>query len=109
MSQSRKVALEKFVEALTNSKVSHLDRYLEDDVQKTVDSKVVLNNIEEAQEYYAKEHDGKSTSQWTIVECEPEDPDNNVLRARISHANKTFDTVYTFSAEGKIQRIDAVS
>ncbi|CAF1480031.1 unnamed protein product [Adineta ricciae] len=106
---SRKAFVEKFIHDLTSSNMSNLDRYLEDDIQKTVDSKIVLSNINEAREYYKKEQDGKSTSQWTIVECEPEDPKNNLLRARISHANKTFDTVYTFSPVGKIQRIDAVS
>ncbi|UJR16457.1 hypothetical protein I4U23_003359 [Adineta vaga] len=109
MSQSRKALLEKFIDALTSSKMNHLDQYLEENIRKTVDSKIVLNNINEAREYYTKEHDGKSTSQWTIVECELEDPENNTLRARISHGNKTYDTIYTFSSAGKIQRIDAVS
>ena len=106
---SRKAFVEKFIHDLTNSNMSNLNHYLEDDIQKAVDSKVVLSNINEAREYYKKEQDGKSTSQWTIVECEPEDSKTNLLRARISHANKTFDTVYTFSPIGKIQRIDAAS
>jgi hypothetical protein len=109
MTQSRKSIIEKLIDAVSGSKIKDLDHYLEDNVQKTLDSKVVYNNLEEAEEYYKKEQDGQSTSQWTIVECEPEDPDNNTLRARISHDNKTADTIYTFSPSGKIQRIDVVN
>ncbi|CAF0839655.1 unnamed protein product [Rotaria sordida] len=65
--------------------------------------------VKEAREYYIKELDGESTSQWAIVECIPDDPKKNTLRARISHNNKTADTVYTFSPADKIQRIDVVN
>lgn len=86
-----------------------LGQFFEQDVQKTLNSQVIYNNIQQAQEYYQKEQDGESTSQWTIVECEPEDPNTNTLRARISHDNKTSDTIYTFSSSNKIQRIDVVN
>lgn len=109
MSQSRKSVIEKFIEVVNDSKVKNLDQILENDVQKTLNSKVVYKNIDEAQAYYKKEQDDNSTSQWTFVECEPENPDNNTLRARILHDNKTSDTVYTFSSSGKIQRIDVVN
>jgi hypothetical protein len=109
MSQSRKSVIEKFIEAINASKIKDLDDFLEDNVQKTLDSKVVFSNRQEAEEYYRKEHDGESTSQWAIVECEAEDPNKNILRARISHDNKTADTIYTFSSSGKIQRIDVVN
>lgn len=109
MSQSRKSVIEKFIESINNPKVKNLDQFLEDDVQKTSNSKIVYNNIKEAQEYYKKEQDSETTSQWTFVECEPEDPNTNTLRARVLHDNKTSDTVYTFSSSGKIQRIDVVN
>ncbi|CAF0857522.1 unnamed protein product [Adineta steineri] len=109
MAQSRKQFVEQFIDTLTNPKTNDLKRFLEEDVQKTVNSKVVYSNIEEAKEYYTKEQDGKTTSQWTIVECEPEDPKTNTLRLRISHGNKTSDTLYTFSSNDKVQRIDAVN
>jgi len=109
LSESRKSFIEKFIEALTSAKNNGLSHFLEDDAHKTVNSKVVYNNLQEALDYYIRERDGKSTSHWTIVECEAEDPNTNTLRARISHDNKTSDTVYTFSSSGKIQRIDAVN
>ncbi|CAF0836421.1 unnamed protein product [Rotaria sp. Silwood1] len=109
MSTSRKLIIEKFIIAVNDPKLPDLDSVLENDVQKTLNSKIVYNNIQEAQEYYIKELDGESTSQWTIVECEPEDPNSNTLRARISHNNKTADTVYTFSPADKIQRIDVIN
>jgi hypothetical protein len=109
MSQSRKSIVEKFTQAVNDPKATNLDDFLESDVQKTLNSKVVYNNLEEAQEYYKKEQDGESTSQWTIVECEPEDPNTNILRVRISHDNKTSDTIYTFNSSGKIQRIDIIN
>ncbi|CAF0821161.1 unnamed protein product [Rotaria sordida] len=109
MSTSRKSIIEKFIIAVNDPKVPDLGQVLEDDVQKILNSKVVYNNIQEAREYYIKELDGESTSQWAIVECIPDDPKKNTLRARISHNNKTADTVYTFSPADKIQRIDVVN
>lgn len=109
MPQTRKEFIEQFLECVNDPKVKDLDRYMEKDVQKTLDSKVIYNNIEEAEEYYKKERDNDTTSQWTMVELEPEDENKNTIRARISHDNKTSDTVYTFSGDGKIQRIDVVN
>jgi hypothetical protein len=109
MSQTRKEIIEKFIAAVNEPESKDLDRFLENDVQKTLNSKIVYNNLQEAQQYYIKEQDGESTSQWAIVECEPEDPNTNKLRARILHDNKTSDTIYTFSSSGKIQRIDVVN
>ncbi len=80
----------------------NLDHFLENNVKKTLNSKVVYNNLEEAEKYCKKEQDGESTSQWTFVECEPEDPNNNTVRARVLHDNKTSDTIYTFSSSCKI-------
>ena len=107
--QSRKSIIEKFIESVNDPKVKDLDHFLENDVQKTLNSKVIYNNLQEAQEYYKKEQDSESTSQWTFVECEAEDPKSDTLRARILHDNKTSDTVYTFSSAGKIKRIDVVN
>ncbi|CAF5056017.1 unnamed protein product [Rotaria sp. Silwood1] len=84
-----------FILMITSSSTTHLQQ--------------LPHITKEAREYYIKELDGESTSQWTIVECEPEDPNSNTLRARISHNNKTADTVYTFSPADKIQRIDVIN
>ncbi len=109
MPQSYKSIIEKFIESVNDPNVKNLDCFLENDVQKTLNSQVIYNNLEEAEEYYKKEQDGESTSQWTFVECEPEDPKSNTLRARILHDNKTSDTIYTFSSSGKIQQIDVIN
>jgi hypothetical protein len=109
MPQSYKSIIEKFIDSINDPKVTNLDYFLENNVQKTLNSKVVYNNLEEAEKYYKKEQDGESTSQWTFVECEPEDPNSNTLRARVLHDNKTSDTIYTFSSSGKIQRIDVIN
>lgn len=109
MPQQSKEVIEKFLGCINNLKVKDLDDYLEQDVQYTLDSKLVYNSLEEAQNYYKKERDNESTSQWTLVELEPQDENTNTIRARISHDNKTSDTVYTFSDKGKIQRIDVIN
>ena len=109
MSQSYKSIIEKFIESANDPKLNNLDHFLENDVQKTLNSKVVYNNLQEAREYYMKEQDGNSTSQWAFVECEPQDSNSNTLRARVLHDNKTSDTIYTFSSSGKIQRIDVIN
>ncbi len=80
----------------------NLDHFLENNVKKTSNSKVVYNNLEEAEKYYKKKQNGESTSQWTFVECEREDPNSTTVRARVLHDNKTSDTIYTFSSSCKI-------
>lgn len=109
MSTSRKYIIEKFITCVNDPKLPDLDLYLEKDIKKTINSEIVYNNIDEARQYYIQELDGDSTSQWSIVECELDDPNNNTLRARISHKNKTSDTLYTFSLSDKIQRMDIIN
>jgi len=73
-------------------------------------AKVIFKNINEAQDYYRKERDDdESTSQWALVELEPQQENTNQIRARILHDNTTSDTIYTFSDQGKIQLIKVVN
>jgi hypothetical protein len=72
MSLPRKTIIEQFAEAVSSSSIKNLDQFLDNDVKKTVNSKVVYTNLQEAEKYYTAEEDGKSTSRWAIVECDPE-------------------------------------
>jgi hypothetical protein len=109
MSLPRKTIIEQFAEAVSSSSIKNLDQFLDNDVKKTVNSKVVYTNLQEAEKYYTAEEDGKSTSRWAIVECDPENPDSNTFGARILHDNKTSNTTYTFNSSGKIQQIDVIN
>ena len=110
MPQESKEIIEKFLECINDPKVKDLENYLEQTVQYTFDSKVIFKNINEAQDYYRKERDDdESTSQWALVELEPQQENTNQIRARILHDNTTSDTIYTFSDQGKIQLIKVVN
>ena len=110
MPQESKEIIEKFLECINDPKVKDLENYLEHNVQYTFDSKVIFKNINEAQDYYRKERDDdESTSQWGLVELEPQQENTNQIRARILHDNTTSDTIYTFSDQGKIQLIKVVN
>ena len=110
MPQESKEIIEKFLECINDPKVKDLENYFEQTVQYTFDSKVIFKNINEAQDYYRKERDDdESTSQWALVELEPQQENTNQIRARILHDNTTSDTIYTFSDQGKIQLIKVVN
>ncbi len=102
--QSHKSIVDKFTEAVSNRQINKLNNLLEDDVQKTTDSKVIYKNIQEAQDYYSKE----KATQWRILEIIEDNTDDNTIQTRVSHDNKIYKTSYTFSSSGKIHRIDTV-
>jgi hypothetical protein len=102
--QSHKSIVQKFSEAVSSHQINNLDHFLEDDVQKTTDSKVIYKNIQEAEDYYSKEN----ATQWKILEIVDDDTDDNTMQTRVSHDNKIYKTSYTFGSSGKIQRIDTV-
>jgi transcriptional regulator of heat shock response len=102
--QSHKSIVEQFADAVSNRQVNKLDNFLEADVQKTTNSKVVYKNIQEAQDYYSKEN----TSQWKILEIVQDDAKGNTMQTRVSHDNKIYKTSYTFGPSGKIHRIETV-
>lgn len=105
MSQSsHKSIVEQFADTVSSRQVDQLDKYLDADVQKTTDSKVIYKNIQEAQDYYSKEN----TSQWKIIEFIQDDTQGNTMQTRVSHDNKIYKTSYTFSPNGKIHRIETV-
>ena len=108
MPESHKKAVEQFTEIVNSRHVHHLDKVLDDNVEKQENSKIAYKNLNEAREYYSMEHEAHPNVQWKIVGFEQEDQHGNSLIARISYDNHTYKTTYTFSSAGKIQKIHSV-
>ena len=106
-SQSRKSTIEHFAQAVSGRQIDHLERFLENDVQKTLNSKVVYTNLQEAQEYYTKDHQSHPTDQWKVSDYH-DDSKSNTVHSHVTHDGKTSDTTYTFGPSDKIHRIDVV-
>ena len=106
--KSHKATIEHFAEVVNDRHVHHLENLLEADVQKTVNSKVVFANVQEAREYYSMEHEAVPTGKWKILECLDTDQHGNTMRAKVLFDNKIFNTSYTFGSSGKIHRIDSI-
>jgi len=78
--------------------------------KKSIDSQVVYKNLKEAQDYYRKEQTNNKTSHWKIIHIiNDNDQKGNTIEAKITFNNKTYNTKYTFSSAGKIQRIDSTT
>jgi hypothetical protein len=105
MSGSHKDTIEQFTHIVNSRHVHHLDKVLDDNVEKTSNSKTAFTNIQEAREYYAMEHEANPSGQWKILHIQQDDPNKNILHATISYNNHTYDTTYTFNSNGKIQKI----
>lgn len=102
--ESYKSIIEQFANAVSSHQIDKLDKFLDSNVQKTTDSKIIYKNIQEAQDYYSKEN----TSQWKIVEFAQDNTNENTMQTRVSHDNKIYKTSYTFNSNGKIHRIDTI-
>jgi hypothetical protein len=106
MAQSHKSTVEQFAKAVSGRQIDHLEHFLAKDVQKTVNSKVIYANLEEAQEYYTEEQQSHPQDAWKVTDYQDDKSDSNKLHSHVSHDGKTRDTTYTFASSGKIQRID---
>ena len=104
---SHKNIVEQFATAVNGNHLNNLDKYLDSNVQKTVDSQVVYKDLKEAQDYYTKEHADKKAAHWKVVHFHDDDQKGDTVRAKLTYDNKTYNTTYAFSSAGKIQRIDA--
>ncbi|CAF0974834.1 unnamed protein product [Rotaria sp. Silwood1] len=104
---SHKNTVEQFADAVNGNHLNNLDKYLDANVQKTIDSQVIYKDLKEARDYYTKEHTNKKTAHWKIINFHDDDQKGNTSRARLNYDNKTYNTTYTFLPSGKIQRIDA--
>jgi hypothetical protein len=100
---SHKNTIEHFANAVNSNHFNDLNKYLDEHVQKTVDSEVVYRNLKEAQDYYKNNR----ISHWKIIHFNDNDQKGNTIEAKLTHNNKTYNTKYTFSASGKIQHIDS--
>jgi hypothetical protein len=105
MSGSHTKTIEQFTQTVNDRHVHHLDKVLDDNVEKKSNSKTVFTNIKEAREYYAMEHEANPSAQWKILNIQQDDQNNNTLQATISYNNHTYNTTYTFNSNGKIQTI----
>jgi hypothetical protein len=104
-----KNTIEHFANVVNNNHLNDLGKYLDDNVQKSIDSQIVYKNLKEAQDYYQKEHTNNKTSHWKIIHFHDNDQKGNTIEAKITFNNKTYNTKYTFSSDGKIQRIDSTT
>jgi hypothetical protein len=102
-----KHTIQQFADAVNGNHLNNLDKYLDNNVAKTIDSQVVYKDLKEAQDYYTKEHTNNKTSHWKIIHFIDDDQKGNTIEAKLTYDNKTYNTKYTFSSQGKIQKIDA--
>lgn len=105
-SQSHKAIIEHFTEAINQRHVHKLDDYLDENIEKILNSKAIYKGRDGAREYYSMEHEASPNSQWKILDY-LDDQHKNTLRARILFDNKIYNTLYTFGPSGKIQDIEA--
>jgi D-lyxose ketol-isomerase len=108
MSGSHKHTVDQFTHIVNSRHVHHLEKVLEENVEKTENSKTAFKNLQEAREYYAMEHEAHPSEQWSILEYGQEDENNHTLKAHVLYNNHKYNTTYTFSSSGKIQKIDTV-
>ncbi|CAF1394292.1 unnamed protein product [Rotaria sordida] len=108
MSDSYKKTVEQFTEIINARHVNHLDKVLEENVEKSENSKVIYKNIEEAREYYSMEHEAHPSENFLLTQFGEEDQDNHRLTAILSYNKHDYATTYTFSPLGKIQKINSI-
>ena len=108
MSDSHKKTVQQFAQALNAHHVNELDKFLEHYVEKLENHQFVYKNIDEAREYYTKQHEAHPSTEWKILDYQQDDLNNDTLTARVSHNNHIYHTTYTLSATGKIEKIHSV-
>lgn len=107
MTQSHKETIEQLIQAINSRHVHNLAKALEPNATKTMNSKTVYANIQEAREYYAMDHEANPTAQWKLVDYQEDDPNGHHGEGTVSYNNHMYATKYTFSSSGKIQNIEA--
>ncbi|CAF3253859.1 unnamed protein product [Rotaria sp. Silwood2] len=108
MAEAHKKIAQEFAQAVNAGHVNDLDKYLEHYVEKIEHSTIPYKNIDEAREYYSKEHQAHPPAEWKILDFQHDDPNTDTLTARVSHNNQIYHTTYTFSSAGKIEKIHSV-
>ena len=108
MSEAHKKIVQRLIQALDGHHLHDLDDVLEHYVEKIEHAHIAYKNIDEAREYYFKEHQAHPSAEWKILEYQQDDHYNNTLTARVSYDHHIYHTTYTFSSGGKIEKIHAV-
>ncbi|CAF1272936.1 unnamed protein product [Rotaria magnacalcarata] len=108
MSQAHKETIEKFTSTVNARHVNHLNEVLAENVEKIENHKVVYNNIKEAREYYSMEHEAHPSVNYKILKYDDHDEHNHTLKATVVYNNHQYETTYTFSSDGKIQKINSL-
>jgi hypothetical protein len=106
-SQQHKKAIEHFTEAVNQRHVHKLDEFLDENVEKILNSKAVYKGRDGAREYYSIEHEAYPKTRWVVLDY-LDDQHKNTIRARTYFDDKFYNTLYTFGPSGKIQEIEAV-
>jgi hypothetical protein len=107
MSEAHKKIVNELVHIVNSRHVHHLEKVFEENVEKQENTKTAFTNLQEAREYYAMEHEAFPNAQWKILEHKQGDQDNT-SKARVSYNNHIYNTTYTFSPSGKIQKIVSI-
>jgi hypothetical protein len=107
MSDLHKDIIEQFIQTVNGRHVNHLEKVLDENVEKYSDSKILYKNIQEAREYYSMEHEANLSAQWKILDYQIHNLNNNTIQATLSYNNHKYNTIYTFNSSGKIQKIDS--
>lgn len=105
-SEAHKAIVEHFTDAVNQCHIHKLDDFLDENVEKTLNSKAVYKSRNGAREYYSMKHEACPKGQWKILEY-LDVQHKNTLRARVLFDNKIYNTLYTFGPSGKIQEIES--
>jgi hypothetical protein len=105
MSKSHKDTIELFTDTVNSRHIQDLDKVIDENIQKYINSKIVYQNIQEAREYYSMEHEANPLTQWNILDYQVDNLNNNTMKATISFNNHIYNTTYTFNSSGKIIQI----
>lgn len=108
MAENHKLLVLKFAEVVNANEFNNLDQIMEPYVEKIGHGQVFYKNLDEAKEYYAKEHKAHPAAEWKVMDFQQDDKLNDTLTARLSCDGVIFHTTYTFSSAGKIEKIHSV-
>ncbi len=105
-SQVHKTIVEHFTDAVNQGHIHRLDEFLDENIEKILNSKAVYKGRNGAREYYSMEHEAYPKARWTILSY-LDSQHKNTIFARTLFDNKVYHTLYTFGPSGKIQEIEA--
>jgi predicted ester cyclase len=105
-SELHKAVIENFTDAVNQRHIHKLNDFLDENIEKILNSKAVYKGRDGAREYYSMEHEAYPKGQWKILEY-LDVQHKNTVRARVLFDDKIYNTLYTFGPSGKIQEIES--